>query len=245
MTMKFALTTAFAALAFALAATPAVAQMPQGMPPPMQPTVNVTGSATASVPTDRLQAWLRVEVDNTDPAAAAAAVNSAMTKALAHIKSVAAVKPSTSGYSTQQITEKGKPARWRVAQSLTLDSGDFAAMAKLVARLQDEDGLVVSGMSFSLSGEARRHAEETLTLEAIHSWQDRAQRAAQGLGFAQWRPGHVAVQTGDIARPYPMMRAQSAMVSAAAPVPLEAGSVDVTVNVTGDAILGEPAPPPR
>jgi hypothetical protein len=42
-----------------------------------------------------------------------------------------------------------------------------------------------------------------------------------------------------------MMRAQAAMVGAAAPVPLEAGSVDVTVNVTGDAILGEPASPPR
>jgi len=245
MIVKSASNVATALLAFALTAAPALAQMPQGMPPPPQPTVNVTGSATSSVPTDRLQAWLRVEVDNTDPAAAAAAVNAAMTKALAHVKSVAAVKPSTSGYSTQQITEKGKPARWRVAQSLTLDSGDFAAMGKLVARLQDEDGLVVSGMSFSLSNEARRHAEEALTLEAIRSWQERAERAAKGLGFAQWRPGHVTVQTGDIARPYPVMRAQSAMLSAPAPVPLEAGSVDVTVNVTGDAILGEPAPPPR
>jgi predicted secreted protein len=227
---------------FALLPMQAMAQMPQGMPPPLQPTVNVTGSATASVPTDRLQAWLRVEIDNADPAAAAAAVNAAMTKALAHIKAIAAVKPSTSGYSTQQIVEKGKPSRWRVAQSLTLDSGDFAAMAKLVARLQDEDGLVVSGMSFSLSNEARRRAEEDLTLEAIRSWQERAERAAKGLGFSQWRPGHVIVQTGDIARPYPMMRAQSAMVSAPAPVPLEAGSVDVTVTVAGDAILGEPAP---
>lgn len=245
MNMKIAMHTAVASLAVALAATPALAQMPPHMLPSMQPTVSVTGSATASVPTDRLQAWLRVEVDNTDPAVAAAAVNSAMTKALAHIKSVTAVKPTTSGYSTQQITEKGKPARWRVAQSLTLDSGDFAAMARLVARLQDEDGLVVSGMSFSLSNEARRRAEEALTLEAIHSWQDRAQRAAQGLGFAQWRPGHVTVQTGDIARPYPMMRAQSAMASAAAPVPLEPGSVDVTVTVTGDAILGDIAPLPR
>ena len=243
--MKISMNSAVAALAVALVSMQAAAQMPQGMPPPMQPTVNVTGSATASVPTDRLQAWLRMEVDNTDPAVAAATVNSAMTKALARIKSVAAVKPSTSGYSTQQITEKGKPARWRVAQSLTLDSGDFAAMAKLVARLQDEDGLVVSGMSFSLSNEARHRAEEALTLEAIHSWQDRAQRAAKGLGFAQWRPGHVTVQTGDIARPYPMMRAQSAMVGAAPPVPLEAGSVDVTVTVTGDAILGEPAPSAR
>ena len=243
MNMKSVSNAAFAWLALVLVPTQTFAQLPHAMPLPLPPTVSVTGSATESVPTDRLQAWLRIEVDNADPAAAAAAVNAAMTKALAHIKGVAAVKPSTSGYSTQQITEKGKPARWRVAQSLTLDSGDFAAMAKLVARLQDEDGLVVSGMSFSLSNEARRRADEALTLEAIRSWQERAERAARALGFAQWRPGHVTVQAGDIARPYPVMRAQSAMLGAPAPVPLEAGSVDVTVNVTGDAILGEPAPP--
>lgn len=232
-----------AMMALALIPLQANAQVPEHVRPPMQPTVSVTGVATASVPTDHLQAWLRVEIDNADPAAAAAAVNTAMTKALAHVKAVSAVKPSTSGYSTQQITEKGRPARWRVAQSLTLDSGDFAAMARLVARLQDEDGLLVSGMSFSLSNEARRRAEEGLTREAIRSWQERAELAATALGFAQWRPGRVTVQTGDIARPYPVMRAQAAMMaSAAPPVPLEAGSVDVTVTVSGDAILGNPAP---
>lgn len=235
---------AFAAVTLALMADHASADpsAPHGSHSPLPPTVTVTGAASASVPTDRLQAWLRAEVDNADPAAAANAVNSAMAKALARIKGVPAVKPTTSGYSTQQIVEKGKPTRWRVAQSLTLDSGDFAAMGTLVGKLQDEDGLLVSGMSFSLSSEARRRAEETLTLEAIHSWQERAQRAAQGLGFSQWRPGHVTVQTGDIARPYPVMRAQAAMLGAA-PVPLEAGSVDVTVTVTGDAILGDPVPP--
>jgi predicted secreted protein len=235
-----ALVAAVVALAAGVAnADPAAPHAPRT---PMPPTVTVTGAASASVPTDRLQAWLRAEVDNADPATAASAVNSAMAKALTRIKGVPAVKPTTSGYSTQQITEKGKPARWRVAQSLTLDSGDFAAMATLVGKLQDDDGLLVSGMSFSLSSEARRRAEETLTQEAIRSWQERTQRAAQGLGFAQWRPGHVTVQTGDIARPFPVMRAQSAMLGAA-PVPLEPGSVDVTVTVTGDAILGDPVPP--
>ncbi len=227
-------------LAFAAGAASADPSHPYG--PPMPPTVTVTGQASASVPTDRLQAWLRAEVDNADPAAAASAVNTAMAKALARVKGVPGVKPTTSGYSTQQITEKGKPAHWRVAQSLTLDSADFAAMATLVGKLQESDGLLVGGMSFFLSTEARRRAEEALTLEAIRSWQERAQRAAQGLGFAQWRPGHVTVQTGDIARPFPMMRAQASIVGAA-PVPLEPGSVDVTVTVTGDAILGEHAPP--
>ena len=78
-----------------------------------------------------------------------------------------------------------------------------------------------------------------ITQEAIRAWQERAQRAAQGLGFAGWRPGHVTVQTGDAARVFPMMRA-AVGVSSAPPVALEGGTVDVTVTVTGDAVLQDP-----
>ena len=49
-----------------------------------------------------------------------------------------------------------------------------------------------------------------MTQQAINSWQSRAQQAAQALGFASWRPGHVTVQTGDGGRVYPVMRAQAA-----------------------------------
>jgi len=44
----------------------ALAQMP---PPPEVPTVAVSASATASLPNDRVQAWLRAEADNANPRA--------------------------------------------------------------------------------------------------------------------------------------------------------------------------------
>ncbi len=227
----------FAAMAAALALSATSVAHAQAIAPmpPSQPTVTVSASASASVATDRLQAWLRAEADSADPAAAASQVNAAMAKALARVKAVASVKAQTSGYSTQQISEK-KPSRWRVAQTLVLEGADFAAMAALITRLQDEDGLLVSGMAFSLSAEARRRAEETLTQEAIRGWQERAQRAAQGLGFGGWRPGHVTVQTGEPPRAFPMMRAQVS-ASGAAPVTLEPGTAEVSVTVSGDAIL--------
>ena len=82
------------------------------------PAVTLSASATASVPNDRMLAWMRAEADNADAAAAANSVNTRMGKALARAKATKGVDASTSGYSSYQITEKNQPSRWRVAQTL-------------------------------------------------------------------------------------------------------------------------------
>ncbi len=169
-------------------------------------------------------------------------MNTTVARALSRIRTVAAVKAATSGYSTQQIVEKGKPTRWRVTQSITLDSGDFSAVATLIGRLQEEDGLLLSGMNFSVTDEARAKAEDAVTQQAIRAWQERAQAAARGLGFPGWRPGRVTVQSGG--RAMPMYRAAAAEAFAGAPpVPVEAGTSEITVTVTGDAVLESARPP--
>jgi len=225
--------------ALAVAALPrAVAQ--QANTPVTQPVINVTASATAPLPNDRMQAWLRVEVDNPDPVAAANDVNTKMGKALARAKAVKGVDAKTTAYSSYQIAERNQPSKWRVSQTLELESGDFGALSALVSKIQSEDGLVLSGMGFSVGTAARRTAEDALTQQAIKAWQARAQAAAQGFGAASWRPGHVTVQAGDtMVRPQPMMRA-AAGTMASAPVAAEAGTSDITVTVSGEAIL-EPA----
>jgi predicted secreted protein len=219
------------------------AQVPAAPP---QPSVAVSASSTATVQNDRLQAWLRAEAENANPAAAASQVNTAIAKALADAKAYPAIKVATAGYSTQQVSDKQKPNRWRVVQSLSLDSGDFTAAATLISRLQDDDGLLLSGMAFSLADKTRRDAEDSVTQQAIKSWQARVQQAALGLGFAGWRPGHVTVQTGDGGRAFPMMRAQAMASSVgSAPVAIEAGTTDVSVTVSGEAILDSARVPTR
>jgi predicted secreted protein len=211
------------------------------------PTVTVTGAATISVPNDRLQAWLRADADNASAATAASQVNAAIAKAMADAKAFPAVKVSSAGYSTQQISDKGKSTRWRVSQGIVLDAADFTAAATLISKLQDEDGLLLTSMAFSLTDKTRREAEDNVTQQAIRSWQARAQQAAQGFGFAGFRPSHISVQTGDAGRVYANMRAQGALAytASAPPVQLEAGTTDVTVNVSGDAILDALATPTR
>ena len=223
--------------AVAAAATfAASAQMPATPP---QPAVTVTASATATVNNDRLQASLRAEADNASPVAAASQVNATVAKAIAIAKTYPSVKVATAGYSTYQMADKTKPQRWHVVQSISLEGEDFTAAATLITRLQDEGGMLLSSMGFSLSDKARHDAEDSVTQEAIKGWQERAHRAAEGLGFRAWRPGHVTVQSNEGGRMYPVLRAQ-AMSASAAPVQVEAGTTDVTVTVSGEALLGEP-----
>jgi predicted secreted protein len=208
-----------------------------GDAPPV-PMVTVTASATATVPNDRLHAWLRAEAEHASPATAANDVNARVARALARLKKVAGVTVQTSGYTTQQVGEKGRPARWRVAQGIALEGADFAALATLLTELQDADGLLLSGLSFAVSEAKRRETEDALTQQALASWRTRAQNAARGLGYGEWRPGRVSVGGSDVGRPQPMYRTSAtAVMSAAAPVPLEAGTTEVTVNVTGEAVL--------
>jgi len=229
------------ALAAFLAVTTAEAQAPALGPP----TATVTASATATVPNDRLQAWLRAEAENASPAAAASQVNATVAKAIAIAKTYPAVKVATAGYSTYQVGEQNKPQRWHVSQSITLDATDFTAAATLITKLQDEGGMLLSNMGFSLSDKARHDAEDSVTQQAIKGWQERAQRAAQGLGFGAWRTGRVTVQANEGGHVFPVARAQAMSMQQAAPVAIEAGTSDVTVTVTGEAVLEQPQPPAR
>ena len=226
-------------LVFALAAAAAAAQMPPpGMGPP---TVSVTAAVSTTVPNDRIQAWLRAEAEDASPAAAGSQTNALVAKALSEAKLYPTVKVATAGYSTQQIAEKGKPTRWRVTQWVSLDSNDFTQAATLMTKLQDQGGMLLSNMGFSISDKTRKQAEDAVTDQALKGWQARAEAAARGLGFSAWHVGHVTVQTSGGGPVYPQMRAQAmAMQAAPAPVTLEAGTTEVSVTVSGDAVLEKP-----
>jgi predicted secreted protein len=231
--------------ALLLAAMP-LASTAQGFPAetlPREPVVTVSASASATVANDRLRASLRAEADHASAASAAGEVNGRITRALSRAKGVAGITVQTSGYSSYQVSERDRPARWRVSQSITLEGRDFAAMTNLVSALQSEVGLVIGGIQFSVSDEAQREAEDALALQAIRLWQERAARAARGLGFPNWRPGRVSVQTGGEMRPpYAMRAAAAPPPGGGVPVAFEAGSTEITVTVSGEAVAEDRRP---
>jgi predicted secreted protein len=212
--------------------------------PTSQPIVTITASATSDVANDRMHALLRAEADNPDAVQAANDVNARMARALARAKAVTGIDASTTAYTSYQISEPNRPMRWRVSQSLALESSDFAALSSLVTTLQSTDGLVLSGLTFSVSTATRRSAEDALMQQAIRRWQQRAENAARGFGTAGYRTGRVTIQTNDYGRPQPMLKSGMAAASAA-PVTVEGGTSEVTVTVSGEAILDRAAPTPR
>ena len=206
-----------------------------GAPTP-QPVVTLSATATRSMANDWMQAVFRAEAEGADAATAASEVNARMAKAIAGAKAVSGVDISTNGYTTYQVNDPDHPARWRVVQSLTLEASDFTSLAALATRLQSDDGLLLAGLDFSVSPAARRAAEDTLTQLAIRAWQQRAHAAAEGFGAGAYRTGRVTIQTSDYGRP-PMLQAAGMTAAKAAPVAVEGGTSEVTVNVTGEAIL--------
>ena len=231
-----AMVTGFLVAGMAAIAGSARAQTVIETAPTPQPVVTLSASATGSIANDRMHAYLRAEVDNADATVAANEVNARMGKALAKAKAAAGIDAATTGYTTYQVNEPNRPTRWRVTQSLKLESADFTALAALVTRLQSQDGMLLSGLNFTVSPAARRTEEDALTQQAIKAWQQRAQAAAQGFGAGGWRTGRVTIQTSDFGRP-PMLRSAGMAAAAAAPVAVEGGTTDVTVTVSGEAIL--------
>lgn len=225
-----------------LACAVARAQQPASPLPAQLPAVTVTGAASTKVANDRMQAQLRAEAEQPTAAAAAAEVNARMARALAAAKAASGVEAKTTGYNTWQQWDKGRPGKWRVTQTLTLTGADFPAVAALVSKLQDEEGLLVSGIGFALAAETRRRAEDALTREAIAAWQERARTAADALGYRDWRPGRLIVSTGEQA-PQPRLEMMARAADAAAaprPVVVEGGTTEITVTVSGDALLERP-----
>jgi predicted secreted protein len=222
-------------LMLATAAAGAAAQAPAAAE--RAPSVAVNASATATFANDRMYAWLRAEKEDASAAAAAADVNTRMARVLARLKAQPSINVASMGYATDPIVDKDKPKRWRVSQSLRLDSADFSTLAAEIGMLQDA-GLLLGGLGYGLSEGARRTAEDGLARQAIKAWQERAQTAADALGYGAWRVGSVQVQTNDGPRPYMAMRSElKTMAAAPAPVAADAGTTEVTVSVAGDAVL--------
>lgn len=204
---------------------------------PAQPVVTVSASATMNVPNDRMIASLRAESENPSATAAANEVNKRIGDALAHAKAVPGVEMQTASYSTYPMYDKNQIARWHVTQSLTLEGSDFNAIATLASRLQADYGLLLSGISFSVSLKTRSAAEDKLTQQAIASWQQRAANAARGFNATGWRAGRISIQTSDFGRPQPMPRVGVMAAQGVAPVSVEGGNSEVTVTVSGEAVL--------
>lgn len=199
-----------------------------------QDVVNLQAEASREVENDQLVAVLAAEADGANPAELAELINRRMAQAMKTARDVPSVKLRSGNYQT--LPRYGKERRietWHASQELRLETGDVAAAARLIGRLQSE--LNVRSMSLRLAPETRRAAEDALITEAIAAFQARAEIVRKAMKASGYRVRELQVATAGGGGPRPLMYAERAV--AAAPVAVEAGASQVTVTVSGSIQL--------
>src|SRR5438874_6793370 len=142
--------------------------------------VNLQAEASREVENDQLVAVLAAEAQGANPAELAETVNRKMAEALKSAKEVPSVKLRSGNYQTfPQRGKEGRIESWQVSQELRLESGDVAAAARLIGRLQQN--LNVRSMAMRLAPQTRRAAEDALIAEAVSAFEARAEVVRKAL----------------------------------------------------------------
>jgi predicted secreted protein len=236
---------AIAAL-LALSAAPVFAQTRIDPPPspgehgPMRervPTLTLDAAARSEVAQDTVQVTLSHETEGADAATVSAQLNKVLKETLDDARGKTGITARNGGYQVYPTTDdKGKISAWRGRAEVVLESRDFDATSALTGTLGAR--MAVSGISFSLSEQARQAEEARLLTQAAAAFRERAKNAAQAFGFTDYTIGNLTLSgSGVVSPPRPMMMRAASAMSKSAPVALEGGQAEVTVSVTGTVKL--------
>jgi len=212
--------------------SPAVAQEPE------RTRLVLSETATREVEQDTLVAVLAARAEATAPREAQAAVNRTMTAAIEQAEAVAGVRAATGGYRVyQEYDREGRPRQWIAEQDLRLTAREAAPLLELAGALQ-EAGLLLNGLAYELSAEARRALEDELAIEAIAALRRRAEQVAATLAMrvetiATLRVGEAA----DEPPIRPMMRTTMAEAAAAPPPSALPDLETVRASVQAELVL--------
>lgn len=205
-------------------------------------TLVLSETAAREVAQDTLVALLAARAEASTPRAAQAEVNQAMTAAIQKAEAVTGVRAATAGYRVyQEYDRDGEPRGWIAEQDLRLTSREAAPLLELAGVLQ-EDGLLLNGLNYQLSAEARRAIEDELALEAIAALRRRAEQVAASVDMAVETIATLRVGADADEPPIrPMMRTSMAEAAAAPPVALP-DLETVSTRVQAELILAPRSP---
>jgi predicted secreted protein len=227
-TLAAAVLLAGAAMAQSAFAQSVVQAQPSGV-------LSLSAQASADVPQDVVDITLFYEQEAQDPASLTSVLNQRADAALRQAKGVDNVTAHSGSFTVYPSTDRdGRISAWRGRTEVVLESKDFAAASKLAGKMSDS--MQVGSVTFSLSPEAQRAAEQKLSTQAIASFKQQAQSSAQAFGYSGYAIREVNIgHNGSSPRPVMMMAARSMGADAkmSAPMALEGGTSTVTVNVSG------------
>lgn len=221
--------------------------------PPGQTVINLSTIERVEVDQDLLVARLRYEGENKDARALQNEINTLMKKAVDLAKADSAVKVTTQQYYVypvdpqppvtpleKQSGVKKEERVWRGSQELEIKSEKADSILDLTAKMQDM-GLVMNGLSYTLSPDKAQATQESLMETALDKLGKKADRAAKALGKSSADLLEVNVDSGGY-YPQPMMMSArmemdgASMGKMAAPVAAP-GQTEITMTVSAKALL--------
>ena len=224
-------------LAFVLALAAPLPSVAQERVAPLADVLELEASVTSEVVPDLVVVNLAVVREGPEVPALTKAVNEALARAFADAKAVPGVIAANAGYSTTpRFDTRGSTSTrtgWTVTGAIVLKSKDFDALGTLVGKLSQT--LNITGSGFEISPDLRAREDAALIERGARAFQDKATAATRAFGYAGYSIRQVNVgsagQNGNGRVFAPM--AQYAMAKSAAPMPIEAGPVTLSLSVNG------------
>ncbi len=203
-------------------------------PAPRYNVVELQAEAQRELPNDTVTASLYVELNDANAAALAAAVNKAANEALRVAREYSSVRVRSGNNQTYPVYAKGNVLQgWRARAEVRLESKDFEAASRLIGKLQS--GMQLGNIAFSVSPQARRHAENELIAAAIAAFKARAEIVRGALAGRSYKIQRLNVNTGYSAPPprFAVARVMAAGAPEVAAPNFDGGVSVVTVTVGG------------
>ncbi|MER1966954.1 SIMPL domain-containing protein [Castellaniella sp. GW247-6E4] len=196
------------------------------------PRASLHAQASSEIAQDTVQIVLAADLRADTQEAAAEGLNTRLDAVMRQAKDQKGVEARSGSYRIWPSSgQDGKIAEWRGRAEIILTSKDFAAASRLAADLGAR--MPISGISFSVSPQARAAAEQALLVQAVDAFKARAQALTDALGFASYRYDSIDLGGSGESMPSPMPRMMMAMAADAPAAPVEGGTETVSVSVSG------------
>jgi len=207
---------------------------------PLYHQVSLSAEANRDIDHDLMRVTLYSQEQGKVPQELARITSTRLNKAIARAREVKGIHIQSGNRQTSPVHEKNseKILKWKEYAELHLESKDLTALATLMGELLD-NGLKVRGRSFSISREAQKANEDSLTIEAIAAFRARAQLVTEALGSKRWKLVRLGIQGNHQVRPYApvYVKAQHDMLASSSmdsvEQSIEAGSSTLSILAEG------------
>ncbi len=203
--------------------------------PDLQNVAQLSASATVEVQQDMLAIAMSTTREGSDSAVVQNQLRAALDAALTEAKKTAQpglMEVRTGNFSLYpRYAKDGKINGWRGTTEVLLEGRDFPRITAAAGKMPT---LTLGQVGFALSRQARARVQGEAQAQAIAGFKAKAAQVAESFGFTSYTLREVSINTNDQGQVRSrMMAMQARAVTSDAPIPVEAGSSTVLVDVTG------------